>query len=725
MPQRADPGHIAPYLTHVVTHHGQVTLVPPDNNGRRRKERQPRSSRNPPREEPVRFSSGAPSAIPVLSDGRSSRRSRPFSRVEQLYNDSLEDIPNYPPPSFLEAMASPPVSVCPSTTTLAPIPMPGSRHDYDPDSGSESDYEPSIDTRPSLQSRTTAERSSVHSRPPSRGRGILDSDPDDAARPSLPSSYPRSHRRHLSLSPLRTLFPSRSPRDTGHALSAQSTPSSNSLAFSRSTPFFRSTTSLGNFTSTVPASPSSAPSLRSERFPGTRRLFSHKGKEPERACENLDSWEIVESELPAAYTPLVPRPVSPDIHTTLAIGPPVPPVAPTPTLAQPHPLSEQDRRFKYVSPTFSSPHRERERRVPPAPLIPAPLPPGETPPLVTVRTKKGPPPLPPKRKPHLVPSPLREADGPHDLPDLDLDRALRTPLPLTPLTASPTSSFSVSVEQGSSGHENADPFYSSVPTPTRSSSSSTPESTNANVDGADGEGQGHHHYPGRPLPPWPRMPVDSTYAPHPAFPQIVIPRQPNLPEVPEGLLIDLDAVVTPTVPLPTHQSVSALDQLAPIAPDMQRNSSASSVDLAPSPTPDFMDTTDLDVLLARLEHDHHDGANYDDLWMVSDFIGPATPVRANRPASAKTSVLLTGAVEVQRRRTTKDGRVKLKLALLGIAVDRCGICMTQFKKAERARLSERCKHAFHDRCLGRWVVRSQTCPLCRIGLDLNASDGFR
>ncbi|KAJ6487801.1 hypothetical protein C8R45DRAFT_827304 [Mycena sanguinolenta] len=109
--------------------------------------------------------------------------------------------------------------------------------------------------------------------------------------------------------------------------------------------------------------------------------------------------------------------------------------------------------------------------------------------------------------------------------------------------------------------------------------------------------------------------------------------------------------------------------------------------------------------------------------MVSDFIGPATPTCANRAASRySASALLTGSVEVQRRRTTKDGRVKLKLALLGIAVDRCGICMTQFKKAEHARLSERCKHAFHDRCLARWVVRSRTCPLCRIALDLEAGN---
>ncbi|KAJ7185734.1 hypothetical protein C8R46DRAFT_880924 [Mycena filopes] len=144
-----------------------------------------------------------------------------------------------------------------------------------------------------------------------------------------------------------------------------------------------------------------------------------------------------------------------------------------------------------------------------------------------------------------------------------------------------------------------------------------------------------------------------------------------------------------------------------------------------------MEVTDLDVLLARLESDQRDGSNYDALWMVSEFIGPASPVvraAADRgptgpPASwspaAKTSALLTGPIEVQRRRTTKDGRVKLKLALLGVAVDRCGICMTQFKRAEGARLSEGCGHAFHARCLARWVVRSRTCPLCRVALEMD------
>ncbi|KAJ7717620.1 hypothetical protein DFH07DRAFT_761916 [Mycena maculata] len=142
-----------------------------------------------------------------------------------------------------------------------------------------------------------------------------------------------------------------------------------------------------------------------------------------------------------------------------------------------------------------------------------------------------------------------------------------------------------------------------------------------------------------------------------------------------------------------------------------------------------MEITDLDLLVARLENDQNNGSNYDasllTLLLVSEFIGPATPVRAVATAAwqpaAKTSILLTGHIEVQRRRTTKDGRIKLKLALLGVAVDRCGICMTQFKKAERARLSDGCKHAFHDRCLARWVVRSRTCPLCRVVLNLETS----
>ncbi|KAJ7440129.1 hypothetical protein FB451DRAFT_1151098 [Mycena latifolia] len=720
-PQRADAAHIAPYLTHLITHHGQLTLVPPDNNGRRRKEKQSKSSRTPPREEPVRFNSG-----PTAASSSSPRRAR---RTEQEHNNLLEDIPDYPPPSFQEALLSPPVSVCPSTTTLGQFTIPqSSRHGYNSDSDSESDDTSLdiVDTGGLPPSRGPAtERPSLQSQTIPRGRGILDSDPDDMGVPS--SSNVRVHRRHLSLSPLRTLFPSRNFRESGPALSAQSTPS-HSLAFSRASPFFRSTTSLRNLTSATPLpppSPSSPPSVRSENFLGPKRFFSHKGKE-RATSEALDSWEIVESQLPESPTiPPPPQEASPQVAN-------MPPRSPASMTSAPiHPLSERDHQTKSrnrIPPTVPSPARERERRAPPprppSPPASVPIVPGAGPPIVTVRTKKAPPPPPPKKKPQPISSPLRPTDRSCALAELELDRAVRTPLPLTPVTGSPTSLFALSTELASPVVDEV----RRVPSPAPRSPSGASENATPSVD-ADSEDQHphHRHYPGRPLPRRPRVVVDSTYAPHPDFPQAEQPA----PSVPEGLLIDLNDAETLTAPvLPTPVSAD-LNELRPTATDMQRASSASSVDLAApaTPRPEFLEVTDLDVLLSRLENDQRDGGNYDAMLFLSEFIGPATPVRLGRPSAApwdsatKKSVLLTGAIEVQRRRTTKDGRVKLKLALLGIAVDRCGICLTQFRKAERARLIDACKHAFHERCLARWVVRSCTCPLCRVVLDLDAGGG--
>ena len=53
----------------------------------------------------------------------------------------------------------------------------------------------------------------------------------------------------------------------------------------------------------------------------------------------------------------------------------------------------------------------------------------------------------------------------------------------------------------------------------------------------------------------------------------------------------------------------------------------------------------------------------------------------------------TGKVEVMRRRVLKDGRVKLKMSLLGVPVDRCGACLSQFRRDERGALAPACKQA--------------------------------
>ncbi|KAF9446475.1 hypothetical protein P691DRAFT_673505, partial [Macrolepiota fuliginosa MF-IS2] len=78
---------------------------------------------------------------------------------------------------------------------------------------------------------------------------------------------------------------------------------------------------------------------------------------------------------------------------------------------------------------------------------------------------------------------------------------------------------------------------------------------------------------------------------------------------------------------------------------------------------------------------------------------------------------LTGRVEVERRRVTSDGRLKLKLSVLGVAVNQCGICISQFKENQHASMSSLCRHVFHENCLRQWLVRSRTCPLCRISLN--------
>ncbi|KAI9569816.1 hypothetical protein HD554DRAFT_2019592 [Boletus coccyginus] len=78
---------------------------------------------------------------------------------------------------------------------------------------------------------------------------------------------------------------------------------------------------------------------------------------------------------------------------------------------------------------------------------------------------------------------------------------------------------------------------------------------------------------------------------------------------------------------------------------------------------------------------------------------------------------LVAKVELVRKRVTRDGRVKLKLSLLGVVVEKCAICMTQFKAGDGGILGATCHHAFHETCLETWLDRSQTCPLCRERLD--------
>ncbi|KAG8766391.1 hypothetical protein FRC12_006913, partial [Ceratobasidium sp. 428] len=116
-----------PYLTNVVRHHGQVTLVPPINQGRTRKVRR---RRNPdaaasttslvePGPRPV--SSSGPSRLDEPVSQRSPRRPRHGSDTRAVSSpDFQSSYPDYPPPSFEEVLALDRHAVTPDATTQPP-----------------------------------------------------------------------------------------------------------------------------------------------------------------------------------------------------------------------------------------------------------------------------------------------------------------------------------------------------------------------------------------------------------------------------------------------------------------------------------------------------------------------------------------------------------------------------------------------------------------------------
>ena len=131
---------------------------------------------------------------------------------------------------------------------------------------------------------------------------------------------------------------------------------------------------------------------------------------------------------------------------------------------------------------------------------------------------------------------------------------------------------------------------------------------------------------------------------------------------------------------------------------------------------EYLEITDLDLIASRVFDGEADGRNYEvsaraclthsymhactdlphlvllqDLLLVSEVIGPAVTPKA--APKTKAGVPLTGPIEVTRRRVLKDGRVKLKMALLGVPVERCGACLAQFRRDERAALAPACKHS--------------------------------
>ena len=130
----------------------------------------------------------------------------------------------------------------------------------------------------------------------------LQIDPDPTPMNLSSSPISPSKRRFLSLSPLKTIFPPRSPVHQDRAtLSAHPSPSSPYSSPSRSL-FFRSSSSLATASFLrLPLLSSSGhgkslSSAHGKSEPLSRQLFKGKGKELAKSPEDLNAWEVVDED---------------------------------------------------------------------------------------------------------------------------------------------------------------------------------------------------------------------------------------------------------------------------------------------------------------------------------------------------------------------------------------------------------------------------------------------
>ncbi|TFK32352.1 hypothetical protein BDQ12DRAFT_505590 [Crucibulum laeve] len=380
-PQRvADAANISPYP---FTQQQGPSNTPASEDGVREpkskkgKVTRPRPERNPRQEEEIRFNVG-PRSFRNLTGGRGGRRSARAGRQDRTHLDgSIEPVPDYPPPTFMEAMSSPALPVATlgsmmtpvatlgavltsrpqptqvvfphgktvlsapqneassSVTPPAPSPQPfieGTPRNTSPEPDSDDSLEiidktaaegepPSgvqleegvkrdwlnrrgveFPTPSSTGDSYVSSRLDLSSDPPTRGRpvarsrGAIDLDPElpgEAQDEVAPLPTPK--RRYLSLSPLRTLFPSRQLGLNDRALSAQPSPGSSPYSMSK-TSFFRSTASLATSSFLrLPSFSSPAATAKGDNSL-SRKLFSSKAKEPAREKEPLNTWEVLSIE---------------------------------------------------------------------------------------------------------------------------------------------------------------------------------------------------------------------------------------------------------------------------------------------------------------------------------------------------------------------------------------------------------------------------------------------
>lgn len=126
--------------------------------------------------------------------------------------------------------------------------------------------------------------------------------------------------------------------------------------------------------------------------------------------------------------------------------------------------------------------------------------------------------------------------------------------------------------------------------------------------------------------------------------------------------------------------------------------------------------TDLDVAVAHLDHP---ATHYEWATLISDFLGPAR--EQTQRTTEELEGISVGRVELEHRRVTTSGQVRVRLSVAGMRVDRCGICLEQFREGQLACILpcfHMCvlfmtDHSFHNHCTIELLRHAQQCPVCR------------
>lgn len=174
-----------------------------------------------------------------------------------------------------------------------------------------------------------------------------------------------------------------------------------------------------------------------------------------------------------------------------------------------------------------------------------------------------------------------------------------------------------------------------------------------------------------PMPPV-SLAVDAVSDSHAALPS----PQPSSPA-----MIPVPALSNPFLQSSNFESYDSAAEVASTSEShtTRHEATEASADQAHERTALDEDITDLDFAVAHLDDPV---MQYEWAALISDYLGPARE-QANLSMQELQNISV-GRVEVVSRRVTSAGRVRVRLSVAGIRVERCSICLEQFKGGQQA-----------------------------------------